>query len=499
MELYEQAKALHSQGDPNQAIPMYRRIIENEAGYVPAINMLGNAYLDLGDTEQALAQYDEALVHDPEFFAAHYNRGNALCQLERAKEAIPAYRRAIELKPDFVPAHFNLGNTYLDLDHPDKALDAYQEAVRLEARDHEIHFNLGKALKELARLDEAMAAFGAAVDLDPKFHRALSEMGECMLRSGRPLDAMMWFRRASAVNPDSAIEHFNIAKTSFALGQYEDAEVDYRKAMDLDPTHARTMECLGRTLVYCDRAAEAIEIVDRWLELEPDNPRAVHLRKAWSGESLPRATEGYVTQEFDAFAEEFDTTLSQLEYRVPDLLGEMLAKSRGTTEPSGVVVDIGCGTGLSGLPLRPQADKLIGIDLSEQMLIRARRRDLYDVLITDDLTRYLKRNIRVCDAIVAADTFIYFGDLAEVIADCAAALVDGGLLLFSVEGHEQPDVGATYHLKHSGRFGHHEPYIREILAASGLTVLEFDEIEVRHERGKPLGGFAIVAQKPRPA
>ena len=497
MELYDQAKALHIAGDPDQAIPIYRQVIELDNDCVPAINMLGNAYLDLGDIEQALAQYDEAVNHDPDFYAAHYNRGNALCELERPKEAIPAYRRAIELNPDFVPAHFNLGNTYLDLDHPDKALDAYQEAAKLDRQDHEIHFNLGKALKELERNDEAMDAFSAAVDLHPQFSRALSEMGECLLRTGRPLDAMMWFRRASAAAPDAAVEHFNIAKTHFALGQYDDAEAAYRRAMELDPTHVRTIECLSRTLVYCDRRDEALELVDRWLELEPDNPRAVHLRDAWSGTDSARASEGYVRQEFDAFAEEFDVTLRQLGYRVPEILAGMLAATRGSEEATGVVVDIGCGTGLSGVPVRPYADKLIGVDLSEQMLLRARRRDVYDVLITDDLTRYLKRNIKVCEAIISADTFIYFGDLAEVIADCAATLNEGGLLVFSVEAHDAPDIGATFQLKPSGRYGHHEPYVREVLDASGLTVLEFDEIELREERGRPIVGYAVVAQKPR--
>ena len=152
---------------------------------------------------------------------------------------------------------------------------------------------------------------------------------------------------------------------------------------------------------------------------------------------------------------------------------------------------------MSGEAVRDHVDKLIGVDLSEQMLIRARRRDVYDVLITDDLIRYLKRNVLVCDGIIAADTLIYFGDLTELFADCNATLKPGGLLLFTVEAHSAPDVGATYELKSSGRYSHHEPYVRETLDANGLIVLEFNEIELRQEAGKPVPGFAVLARKPR--
>ena len=80
------------------------------------------------------------------------------------------------------------------------------------------------------------------------------------------------------------------------------------------------------------------------------------------------------------------------------------------------VLDLGCGTGLNGVQWRPQARRLVGVDLSEPMVVRTRARRQYDVLETAEITAWLAREpTERFDVIVACDTLIYFWDLAQVI------------------------------------------------------------------------------------
>ncbi len=77
-----------------------------------------------------------------------------------------------------------------------------------------------------------------------------------------------------------------------------------------------------------------------------------------------------------------------------------------------VVLDAGCGTGLCGPLLRPYASRLVGVDLSGGMLDHARRKEIYTDLVQSELTEFLAAQQRAFDVIVAADTLVYFGDLA---------------------------------------------------------------------------------------
>ena len=90
------------------------------------------------------------------------------------------------------------------------------------------------------------------------------------------------------------------------------------------------------------------------------------------------------------------------------------------------VLDAGCGTGLCGPLLAPYARRLVGVDLSERMLDQARARDVYDELVKGELTEYLAASAGTFDAIVSADTLVYFGPLEAVAEAAERALRPGG-------------------------------------------------------------------------
>ena len=97
------------------------------------------------------------------------------------------------------------------------------------------------------------------------------------------------------------------------------------------------------------------------------------------------------------------------------------------------VLDAGCGTGLCGPLIAPYARRLVGVDLSARMLAQAKTKNVYDELVKCELTAYLRDSPGAFDAIVSADTLVYFGPLQDVVAASARALRPGGRLIFTVE------------------------------------------------------------------
>lgn len=136
------------------------------------------------------------------------------------------------------------------------------------------------------------------------------------------------------------------------------------------------------------------------------------------------------------------------------------------------------------------------MDLSPKMIQKTRERGIYDELIVGDLLTPLRESNSRYDLIIAADVFIYVGDLSQVFAGCQVALRPGGLFAFSTEREEST---ASYALRRSGRYAHAVDYIRTLANSSGFKEISAEQAIIRQEQRTPIDGNIFVFQKPRHA
>jgi predicted TPR repeat methyltransferase len=151
------------------------------------------------------------------------------------------------------------------------------------------------------------------------------------------------------------------------------------------------------------------------------------------------------------------------------------------------VLDLGCGTGLTGLVFKDMAARLDGIDLSPVMIEKARARRLYDHLAVGDI----EETGGEYDLWLAADTLVYLGDLTKIFATAARVLTAGGRFLFTVERKD----GDGFELGPKRRWRHSERYLREQAEAHGFDVMGLMECAPRHEAGQPVEGFAAALMR----
>jgi len=116
--------------------------------------------------------------------------------------------------------------------------------------------------------------------------------------------------------------------------------------------------------------------------------------------------------------------------------------------------DLGCGAGCSGIAFRPCAQHMIGVDLSAEMVDKARQRNCYNELVVGNVECVLRRQpkegkhcsnpnhgLLACqkfDLIFACNVFVYIKDLRNLFDDVRKILNEGGIFAFSVEFWEQP-------------------------------------------------------------
>jgi predicted TPR repeat methyltransferase len=249
-------------------------------------------------------------------------------------------------------------------------------------------------------------------------------------------------------------------------------------------------------MAYCNLGErdKALEIFNEWVANEPDNPIALHMVAAVSGrDTPPRTSDACVEAMFDRFAENFEMILAELSYRAPRIVAAMVEDAGLRPVKALDVLDAGCGTGLCGPLIAPYARRLTGVDLSSEMLVRAREKNVYDELVKQELTAFLRTRPAQFDLVISADTLVYFGALEEAISAASAALRENGLLIFTVE--ELLDAGSLdFRLESHGRYGHSRPYVERLLREANLEA-KIVHVELRLETGAPVAGLVVQGTK----
>ncbi|MGC4390091.1 methyltransferase domain-containing protein [Agrobacterium sp. M50-1] len=243
-----------------------------------------------------------------------------------------------------------------------------------------------------------------------------------------------------------------------------------------------------------DAAVKAYEEV---LAIDPDDHggAAVRIAAMGRGEQPSKAPDAYVETLFDQHAEAFeDILVEQLGYAVPMMVRQRLQTLN--LGPFKRLLDLGCGTGLTGEALRDMADDITGIDISENMVEIAHEKDLYETLYVAEAEDFLEDNDdEPFDIITATDVLPYLGALEPLFFGAAENLNAGGLLIFSSETLPEGTLaGRPYMVGPHQRFAHAENYVRERLAATGFEVLEVTDINVRMQDGNPTPGHLVIAK-----
>jgi len=285
-----------------------------------------------------------------------------------------------------------------------------------------------------------------------------------------------------------------------AQGRIKEAVSYYCQSIAMMPGNPDSRRLLGIAYYTLGRIEEAAEVFRQWLEEAPDHPVARHMYAACSGKDVPaRAADDYIEHTFDRFAGSFDAQLQErLAYKAPEIVAEALAKALQASAAQLDILDAGCGTGLCGPLLRPFARQLIGVDLSSGMLSKAEAKQCYDVLEKAELTAFIAASKDGFDAIISADTIVYFGTLDEVLQASRAALRPNGLLIFTVEKGEGKvaDESLGYAINPHGRYAHTRAYLAAALARVDLEAGEMLEVALRSEGGEPVMGWVVTARKP---
>ena len=409
----------------------------------------------------------------------------SLHQQNKLNEAEKLYLQVHRLLPQNVNVLANLGIVYRDLGKLDEAEACCRQTLAAAPDDPAQYLNLGAVLEARGNLAEAQIAYQQALELAPSHPKVLNNLGKLLHQQGVAERGLELLEQAVRIEPNYPMALNNLGVIYSERGDLHLAGEYLEKSVALDPTNVNALYNLAGVFNAQNNFAKATTVLKRLLIIDPNHQAAHYMLAALSGTTPVSAPRQYVEEIFDKYAHRFDAHLEKaLGYTAPKALASMV-KNACTALPFTATLDLGCGTGLSGAPFRAMTKRLVGVDVSGQMLAKAAEKKLYDHLECDDILSFLARDEDFYDLFIVADVLVYLGDPKPLFPAIAARTMENGIVACSLETtHHVED----FQLLPTGRYAHNPSYLALCAANAGFTVLEHQPHKIRKENGQWLEG-----------
>lgn len=208
----------------------------------------GNESLQSQDWTGAIDAYRRAVERDADRWEIHLNLAIALGQDNQFRASVQSIRRAFEAGGDDQPeVYYNLGNIYQERGLYHDAIRAYRTSLaHRDEPDVDTLVNIGSALSILDRLDDARETYRRAAELAPRDPRILHGQAVVLFLEGKHRESIDAYRRLHDVAPDYAPGYYDQSAPYVRLDEYDEAIRVLRKYLELDPEgqHAKGARAL---------------------------------------------------------------------------------------------------------------------------------------------------------------------------------------------------------------------------------------------------------------
>jgi len=478
-----------SAGLVGEAVRSFQKALSIQPDSAKILNNLGNALDALGRTDEAIETYQRAIKINTGYARAHFNLGVSLSSVGKTDEALESYRRCIEANPKFFEAYNNLGNIYKEREQLQDAVENYRRAVEARSDYAEAHCNLGIVLYGLEKYEDAEQSFQKAIESHPEYGEAHYCLGLSLHKQKKNQDALSAYQRAVEINPHHYKAWYSLGNIYVSMEAHEHAAKAYEHVVHLHGRFAAVYYNLAHAYRNIGEKHKAINYLKLEIDHNPNDYSSRYMLAVLEGNAPEAAPIQFVRDIFDQYADTFDRHLVEvLEYRTPAVLRETLFNLGEKNLFFENVLDLGCGTGLAGLEFRELAKRLEGVDISSVMIEKAQEKKIYDKLTTGDFFEIFQEVNSRYDLVVAADVFIYMGNLKPVISLMRKICTQGAYVVFSLEHHN----GKTFVLHDNGCYAHPPSYVEKIAQEKGFTLKLRQRANLRKEKGRWVEGDIYI-------
>jgi tetratricopeptide (TPR) repeat protein len=273
----DQAKVAWMDGSANRALD----ILDQGIREFPLLSLLqklrGDILTTIRRNQEALEAYEAVLHNEPESLGVRWAKWSVLTRLGEGELAIEELRRIAQRAYDNPLVHLRLAQELRKLDRLEESVESYRQAVNLAPEVLGWRLSFARALfdildyegarKEVERVLQNVAkgspVEAAARNLLLVVYGATKERGRrfqpIFSPEGTAADLKQW----------GLIR--NKAWKLFTAGRFREAEPVLREVLTLKPSDQQATYELGNTLMELDRYEEAIDFLQKGIDLGAPN------------------------------------------------------------------------------------------------------------------------------------------------------------------------------------------------------------------------------------
>jgi tetratricopeptide (TPR) repeat protein len=298
-------------GETNAAIRKARTALERDPRWTPGLKLLAEAHLRGGETELAVSTLRDVTEIDPNDAGAAELLATLLTRRGDLDAALDVWDRLVESgdredRARFARAQIRLnqenwsaaeadirrlletperqfggtvlaGSLDLARERYEASRDWFGKALEMEPGSNEAVAGLVQAYVAEGDLDAAIAFLEERTAAGSENAFAFRLKGELLARQGELDAAIAAYERAVELAPEWVPAYRELAALHRrGKGDAEAAVAVYRHALDVMPEQPVLLDELGQTLVLSGRHAEAIDVYETLIELQPANDVAAN-------------------------------------------------------------------------------------------------------------------------------------------------------------------------------------------------------------------------------
>lgn len=497
-QYFEDAFYNQQNGNVDEAIVLFKKILDKFPNHADALHGLGIAYAQKKQLPQAISYLTQAIQQAPNIPGFHNNLANAYKRNGQLDLAQRHYLEALRLKSPYSEANNNLGNVYYLQGLYSEAAEQFKKALRINPALWDAHFNLANCYLRQDLFLEAKPHLEEVLKYRADHLGAINNLGiiYCLLKQFEA--AIPLLETVMAREPSNAESLFHLSIAYASSNQLEKAKQGYIQVLTLNDKHDKAHHNLATLYLHLNDKESALKHYEKAYQLNPHNQTALHMHKALTGETLKEgAPHEYTRALFDQYAYNYNQHMKeQLKYKVPELLRSLINPYSQKKSAAWKVLDLGCGTGLCAPYFMDISDKLYGVDLSPNMVDQAAKLDAYYKLAVSDISDYLLKTKENFELIIAADVFVYFGDLESILNQCYKVMTANAYFLFSIESLENGrHPTQDYQLSATGRYQHNPDYIKSLAEQLGFKKIAQQTAAIRQQETGAVIGELYLLQK----
>jgi tetratricopeptide (TPR) repeat protein len=308
--LYGQALLLQSLGQDNDAIERIDQALKYDSGLLPAGVQKARILARNNRVEEAIDWLDDLLNDHPDNKQLAVLRARMLLQLGDIAEARDAFSDINAQYPNDQQIILSLALLEEELENYDAAKPLLRELLSKGDKQSEASYYLGRIaanendpdlalnyyrqisdgreflpaqlaaaqlLNDEQGVDAAISYLEERRDTYPQYAGQLRRLeSDLLIKAGREKDAFESVSSALAAEPEDTNLRYTRAMLAERLGDMALLEQDLRRIIDQNPDHAEALNALGYSLANkTDRLDEAEPLIERAIELQPDNPAII--------------------------------------------------------------------------------------------------------------------------------------------------------------------------------------------------------------------------------